>query len=67
MALENNGQEGGDTRWYITLKAPADTGEAKLSREDRVELREGSAWREWQARASATGIKVKGAKGKEEL
>lgn len=50
----------------LTLKAPsAAAGEAKLSREERIELREGSAWREWGARAVATGVKVN--KDKQEL
>jgi len=50
----------------LTLKAPAAKGEqARLEREDPVELREGAAWRRWRARE--TPISAKGMKGKDEL
>lgn len=50
----------------LTLKAPAATGgQARLEREDPVELREGAAWRRWKSRE--TPISAKGMKGKDEL
>merc|ERR1712151_1274851 len=51
----------------LTLKPAAAQAEARLTREDRVELREGSAWREWGARAVAISAKAKGSKDKDEL
>lgn len=50
----------------LTLKAPTGSAEPAFVREDPVELREGAAWRRWQAREDAETIKASKAGGKKD-
>jgi DnaJ-class molecular chaperone len=55
----------------LTLRPVAAGGEARLEREDELEIQEGAAWRRWRARETPTVIKAKeavqGAKKSQEL
>mmetsp|Transcript_33538 Transcript_33538/g.76177 ORF Transcript_33538/g.76177 Transcript_33538/m.76177 type:complete len:555 (+) Transcript_33538:95-1759(+) len=45
----------------LTLRPAVAGGEARLEREDELEIQEGAAWRRWRARETPTVIKAKGA------